>query len=380
MSTSPGGRPFVVSWTDRDLRDIRARITNFTWPPPIPDAGWDYGCDLEFLEPFLQYLTTEYDIAAAVQDLNRYPQIILPIEEDVTLHAVHVRSGQPDATPLLMLHGWPGSPFQFWPALDLLTDPERDGPVLDLVIPSLPGYGFSGPSARPVGPKTTARFMHTLMRDHLGYERYLVQGTDWGVVIAPWLAYQQPDAVRAIHIDNLAVLSPANGPDSAEDRTWRQRHQARDAALGGYHRLQTTKPQSLAYAMTDNPIAQAAWILERFHDWTDLRDTTLEQVWGLDRLATSVLLYILTDTFTTSTWMYLGAALEHAGELPKPLTTPTGYCAWPEPFTAQPEPSTLAKHYNLTHWRQPDRGGHFAPSEQPAAFVADLLAWAQASR
>ena len=377
MISSSSARPFVVEWTADDLADLRSRIANFAWPPAIPGGGWDYGCDPGFLQKFLRYLTTEYDIAAAVEDLNRYPQVVVPIEDGVDLHAVHVVSGRPDATPLLMLHGWPASPFEFWPALELLTDPDRAGPAFDIVVPTLPSYGFSGRVSRVIGPRTTAGYLHSLMREHLGYEQYLVQGTDWGVVIAPWMAQQQPTAVRSIHIDNLAVLAPAGDRESTAEKAWRQRHRARDAALGGYHRLQTTKPQSLAYAMTDNPVAQAAWILERFHDWTDLRETTLERVYGLDRLVTNVLIYLLTDTFTTSTWMYLGAALEHAAELPAPLATPTGYCAWPEPHDAHPEPSFVARHYNLTHWHEPEHGGHFAPSEHPAEFVADLLTWAQ---
>lgn len=378
VSGSSGGNRFDVTWTDRDLDHLRSRIADFTLPPAVRDSGWTYGCDVDFLERFCRHLTIDYDIGGAVDELNRYPQVMVPINGGVDLHTVHVPSGRPDSMPLLMLHGWPGSHYEFWPALELLTDPKRGGPAFDLVIPSLPGYGFSGPLTHPVGPKTTARWLHALMHDHLGYERYLVQGTDWGVVIAPWLAQQQPDAVRAIHIDNLAVLSPAGDAGSAAEDDWRRRHLARDAALGGYHHLQTSKPQSLAYAMTDNPVAQAAWILERFHDWSDLRDTTLEQVYGLDRLVTSVLLYLLTGTFTTSTWMYLGAALEQTAALPAPLATPTGYCAWPEPRSAQPESSSVARHYNLVHWHQPDRGGHFAPSEQPAEFVADLIAWVRA--
>ena len=371
-------RPFEVAWTAAELEPVRAAAGSFRWPPPIPGSDWDYGCDPGFLRRFCGYLSNGYDLAAAVAELNRYPQVTADVGAGVELHAVHLPSDRPGSVPLLMLHGWPGSHYEFWPALDRLSDPGRDGPAFDLVIPSLPGYGFSGPLTEPAGPKKTAGWLHALMRDRLGYERYLVQGTDWGVVIAPWLARQQPDAVRGIHLDNFAVLAAGDDANDAMTRDWRRRHADRDAALGGYHRLQTTRPQSLAYAMTGNPVAQAAWILERFHDWSDLRGRTLEEVYGLDRLVTSVLLYVLTGTFTTSTWMYLGAAQENAAELPAPLAVPTGYCAWPEPRSAQPDRTVVERHYNLVHWHQPGRGGHFAPTEEPAAFAADLVSWAAA--
>jgi pimeloyl-ACP methyl ester carboxylesterase len=295
------------------------------------------------------------------------------------LHFVHVRGERKSARPLLLLHGWPGSVFEFWPVLERLAFPSRLGAPedesFDLVIPSLPGYGHSFKPNGLVGPRSTAAWMDRLMRDILGYERYLVQGTDWGAGIAAWMALDSPDAVAGIHLHHLAV-QPAAEPDRRE-REWQASYAGAQERLGAYRHLQTTKPLSLGCLAAGNPMGQAAWLIERFHDWSDLRDRRFEDVFDKDRLLISVMMYVMSRTFSTSTWFYAGAAAEGlVMSLGQRVEAPTGYAAYPDPRAPHPPRTWVEKGYNLVHWSEPERGGHFASTEVPDLVTTDLRAWA----
>lgn len=375
--------PFQVEWSDEAVDALRARVRSYRLPDQPDNAGWSYGCDPQTLHELCAYWTDRYDVDARVADLNRFPQFTAEIE-GLTLHFVHVRGEAEGKQPLLLIHGWPGSTYEFWPAVEALAFPSRSGgraeDAFDLVIPSLPGYGFSAKPERPMSPQRIGVLFDALMRVVLGYDRYLVHGTDWGVVIAPWMALDRPHSIRGLHIDYLGIV-PEDAPRDDAERRWTQQFADYEKRLGAYSHLQSTRVQSLAYAMHGNPVAQAAWILERFHDWTDLRGRSLVEAFGRDRLITSIMLYVMTDTFATSTWIYTASEREKSKLLPKGrrIEVLTGYASWPDPRHPAPPRSLVERACNLVHWSEQPSGGHFPPTEEPEAFVADLRAWARQS-
>ncbi|MBY5349807.1 alpha/beta fold hydrolase [Rhizobium leguminosarum] len=221
--------------------------------------------------------------------------------------------------PLLLIHGWPGSTNEFWPAAEALASPSRSGgraeDAFDLIIPSLPGYGFSAKPKRPISPQRIGVLFDLLMHEVLGYDRYLVHGTDWGIVIGQSMALDQADSIRGLHIDYLGAV-PDDAPRDDAERRWMQQFADYEKRLGAYSHLQSTRVQSLAYAMQDNPVAEASWILERFHDWAEGKQSIID-VFGYDQLITSIMLCVMTDTFATSTWIYTASEREKSKLMPK---------------------------------------------------------------
>jgi pimeloyl-ACP methyl ester carboxylesterase len=318
-------------------------------------------------------------MGAAAARLNRFPQGLARVE-DLDLHVIHVVGEAEGRRPLLLTHGWPGSVFEFWSVIEPLAYPSRHGgraeDAFDLVVPALPGFGFSGKPAAPIGARTTARLFDRLMREELGYSRYLAQGGDWGAAVSAWLALDHPDSVRGIHL-NYLLVQPAASPETPAERDWAARRDATQARLGAYAQLQGTKPLSLGYAMADNPVAQLAWLVERFHDWADLRERPFEEVFSRDDLLTDALFYILTDAFPTATWYYAGAAQEGVRAIPqgRRIEVPTAFAAYPDPRMPNPPREWVERGYRLTRWREMPRGGHFAAMEVPDLFVTDLREW-----
>ena len=373
-------QPFEVVWDSTKLAALREQIGAFRYPPEPADAGWRYGCDSAFLKSLCAYWLDGFDAEGAAATLNRYPQVKLRID-DIDLHAIHVVGEAGGRRPLLLTHGWPGSVYEFWRVIEPLAYPSRHGgraeDAFDLVIPSLPGFGFSSKPATPIGPRTTAGLFDRLMKA-FGYARYFAQGGDWGAGVTAWLALAHPDSVRAIHL-NYLLVQPDASPETPEEVAWKAAFDARQQALGSYATLQGTKPQSLAYAMANNPVAQAAWLVERFHDWADLRDRPFEQVFSRDDLLTDVMIYLMNDAFITSTWYYAGAAAEGVRRMPPGfrVTVPTAFAAYPDPRSPSPPRSWVERGYAVDRWLDQPRGGHFAAMEVPDLFVDDLRAWAR---
>ncbi|MCG7505093.1 epoxide hydrolase family protein [Mesorhizobium retamae] len=373
--------PFKVEWTGAAVDALRAQIRSYRFPDQPDDGGWSYGCDPQMLRDLCTYWTDHFDFDAAVGELNRFAQFTAKVD-GLTLHFVHIQGEALGKRPLLLIHGWPGSTYEFWPAVEALAFPSRNGgraeDAFDVVIPSLPGYGFSAKPKRPIGPQRIGTLFDKLMRDVLGYHHYLVHGTDWGVLIGAWMALNQSQSVRGLHIDYLGTV-PEDAPQDEAELRWMQAYAEREKSLGAYSHLQSTRVQSLAYAMHGQPVAQAAWILERFHDWADLGGQSLIESFGRDRLLTSIMLYVMTDTFVTSTWLYTASEEEKSKVLPKGrrIEVPTGYASWPDPRHPAPPRSLVERACDLIHWSEQPRGGHFPPTEEPDAFVTDLRAWAR---
>ncbi|EJL34753.1 putative hydrolase or acyltransferase of alpha/beta superfamily [Caulobacter sp. AP07] len=373
-------KPFEVAWSDAAIGKVLDQVRAYDFPPAPEGGGWAYGCDADFLREICAYWTDGYDVAAAMADLNRFPQFTARVE-DFDLHFVHVVGEAQGKRPLLLSHGWPGSHYEFWAAVEPLAFPSKFGgdpaDAFDLVIPSLPGFGFSSKPARPIGQRSTARLFNALMTDVLGYDRYLAQGGDWGGLVTSWLGLDHGQHVKAIHL-NMFGLRPPGPPQNAEEVAWLTRFGGMMDLMGAYFRLQASKPQSVAWLGANNPVGQAAWILERFHDWADLRSKPFDQVFSRDQLLTNIMLYVMTGSFTTGAWYYRGL-LEEGGVVlaeGQRCETPTAFAAFPgEPIYAPPPRSWADRAYNIVRWTDPPRGGHFAAMEEPGLFVDDVRAW-----
>lgn len=365
-------KAFAVEWSEREVEALKARLAACPLPPAPQGSGWALGCDRDFLERFRDRWLNGYDWRAAMRDLNRYPQFIAEIDGQ-TIHFVHIESAVADARPLLLTHGWPGSHYEFWSVIEPLS-----AAGFDLVIPSLPGYAFSGKPDQPIGPKRTAALWNRLMREVLGYPHYLAQGGDWGATVTSQIGLNHPEGLRGIHLNMLGLRS-TEPPQNEAEIAWMAKSGAAQQMLGGYSALQMVKPLSLGWLGAGNPLGQAAWILERFHDWADLSQGDLETLFGLDHLITNVMLYMMTDSFASSLWFYHGLIREGginvaAGQR---CEVPTGFAAFPGDALMPPPPrSRVELCFNLVHWTEPGMGGHFAAMEAPQAFSADVIKWA----
>jgi microsomal epoxide hydrolase len=375
--------PFTVDWNAAAVEPVLETVRRYPWPsaPDVPD-GWAYGCDGAYLRRLCEHWTSAWDWRGAVTTLNRWPQFTARIEE-FDIHFVHVVGEAGGQRPLILSHGWPGSHYEFWDAIDKLAFPSRHGgeaaDAFDLVIPSLPGFGFSSKPARPFGQRGTARLFNTLMTRVLGYDRYLAQGGDWGALVTSCLGFDHGAHVRAIHL-NMMGLRPPGGPASPEEQAWFARSAGAMDMLGAYFRLQASKPQSLAWLGAGNPVGQAAWIVERFYDWCDRQSAPFEEVFTLDQLIINVMIYVMTGSFTTGAWYY--RALMEGGGIAlaegQRCETPTAFANFPgEALYAAPPRSYAERAYNIERWTDMPRGGHFAAMEQPDLFVEDVRAWAR---
>lgn len=376
-------KPFEVRWTPAEVDAVLDRVRAYPWPvtPEVPD-GWAYGCDATWLKSLCAYWTGRYDWRAAVADLNRFPQFTARIE-DFDIHFLHVVGEAGGKRPLIVTHGWPGSHYEFWQAIEKLAFPSRFGgdpaDAFDVVVPSLPGFGFSSKPTSPIGQRATARLFNTLMTEVLGYPTYLAQGGDWGAVVTSWLARDFPVHARAIHL-NMLVFRPPGPPQGEAEIAWAARQEAAGAQMGAYMRLQVSRPQSIAWMGAGNPVGQAAWIAERFHDWSDLSAKSIDEAFPQDRLLTNIMIYVMTGSFTTGAWYYRGL-VEEGGLGFEPghrLEVPTAFANFPgEPLYEGPPRSFAERAYNIVRWTDMPRGGHFAAMEEPDLFVEDVRAWAR---
>ena len=374
-------KPFEVKWKKSAVKAVLAQVANYPWPvAPVVEDGWAYGCDGAYLKTLCDHWTGDYDWRAAVADLNKFPQFTAKVE-DFDLHFLHVLGEAGGKRPLLITHGWPGSHFEFWQAIEPLAFPSRFGgdaaDAFDLVIPSLPGFGFSSKPSRPIGQRTTARLFNALMTEVLGYQTYLAQGGDWGAMVTSWLGREHGAHAKAIHL-NMMGFRPSDGPQDEAEVAWAQQQAAAMDVMGAYFRLQVSKPQSLAWLGAGNPVGQAAWIAERFYDWSDRRQKSLDQVFPKDRMLTNIMIYVMTGSFTTGAWYYRGLVEEGrmAFAPGERVETPTAFANFPgEPLYSAPPRSFASRAYNITRWTEMPRGGHFAAMEEPELYVEEVRAW-----
>lgn len=381
---------FTVAVPDEVLADIATRVRNFQAPlDTLPADSWEYGTNLAFMRRLREYWLEQFDWRQAERGLNRFPQFTATVDS-LEMHFIHEKGSGPSPEPLLLIHGWPGSTFEFQELIGPLAHPERFGmpgaKSFDVVVASLPGYGFSGKPDTPIGPRRTAELMNRLMTETLGYDRYFVQGGDWGAVVSGWLGFDHPRHCAAIHLNMIGVSpggdapgmlgSSAAPPETDEELAWAADTGGKFARDGGYIAIQSTKPRTLAYGLSDSPMGVAAWICEKFHAWSDLTGGDIEKVYGFDRLLTNIMIYLVTRSIETSTWMYYGAAQEGV-TLPagKRVEVPVALADVPYDFIRNAPRSYVDKAYNIARWTRMPRGGHFAALEIPELLLADIRAF-----
>jgi microsomal epoxide hydrolase len=388
--------PFRIDIPQADLDDLDRRLAATRWPAePPPGTGWDRGVPQDYLKELTDYWRTAYDWRAAEARLNQFPQFTTEID-GANVHFLHVRSPQPRALPLILTHGWPGSVAEFLDVIGPLTNPAAHGAgaggdrsepanAFHLVVPSVPGYGFSGPVGETGWDLVrVARAWAELMR-RLGYERYVVQGGDFGALVSIVLAGLDPEHVAGVHVNFLITppADPAQLADLSESDRDRLARMARFVAeQSGYMKLQSTRPQTLSYGLTDSPVGQLAWIIEKFREWTDSADVPEDAV-DRDLLLTNATIYWLTATAGSSAQLYYEAAdmLPTAAAPPSPpppLPVPLGVAVFPHDIILPVRRLAERSFPNLVHWAELDRGGHFAAMEEPDLFVGDLRAFARA--
>jgi len=374
-------QPFKLEVPDETLVTIRQRVSTFPWHEMPIDGGWDYGTNLDYMQELCDYWVEEYDWREHEEQINRFSHFKAPIG-GIDMHFIHEKGSGPNAKPLIISHGWPGSIIEFLNFIDLLAHPENHGgsieDAFDVVAPSLPGFGFSGRPPRPYGPRKMAKILDSLMTDVLGYKTYIAQGGDWGGAISSWLGYEH-EACAAIHI-NILTMRHKDGPQGVEEITWAEQFEKDQVVQNGYRIQQATKPQTLSYAMMDSPVGVAAWILEKMHGWSDLTDNNVESVYSKDQLLTNIMVYVVTRTFNTASWIYYGRR-EEGGRLLSPegkrVEVPTGCALFPKELLAWPPRSYAERIYNVTQWTVMPRGGHFAAMEEPDLLIEDIRKFAR---
>ncbi len=368
--------PFRVEVPESELTDLRDRLLRTRWPDEEPVDDWSQGVPLAYVRELCEYWATEYDWRAAERRLNAIPQYRTEID-GVGIHFLHVRSPHENALPLVLTHGWPGSVLEFEKVIPLLTNPDDEADAFHVVVPSLPGYGFSDrPRETGWGVQRIAAAWHELMR-RLGYPRYGAQGSDWGTSITTSMAQQDDGRLAGIH-----VMPPIAAPDPT---TFDDLTPAEEAALAdlrhadvhesGYAEQMTTRPQTVGYALTDSPAGLCAWLVEKFATWTDSGgnpETVLTRTEMLD----DITLYWLTRTATSSARLYWESFRE-VGEWFTKATTdtvdvPTGCSIFPKEMPRPSRRWSEIRYKNIRHWGEPPRGGHFAAWEQPRLFTEEL--------
>jgi|ERR1700728_3853157 len=365
--------PFEVAIPDDVLADLGARVSNARLPNAIAGAGWEQGTDLEYLEELSAYWSERFDWREHEARLNALDQWTTEIDGQ-RIYFIHQRSGRSEAMPLLLAHGWPGSVLEFIDTIDPFVNPSADQLAFDLVVPALPGYGFSGPTSQAGWhPRRIAEAFIELMAG-LGYERFGVQGGDWGSVVAANMADLAPEHVAGLHLnflagprpdpDEVAALAPAHQAALATREHWQERET-------GYQAIQGTKPQTVGYALEDSPVGLAAWIVEKFRAWSDC-DGDVERSFSKDQLLANITLYWVTKTATSSARLYHEMRRAGVGALPQaPVVVPTAVAHYPAEI-ARASRAWAEHRYHVTHWVDMPRGGHFAAMEVPDLFVSDV--------
>ena len=373
--------PFQVGVPQAELDDLRNRLANTRLPDQIPGTSWEYGTERGYLEELLTYWMNEFDWRAQEARINAFDQFTTEID-DVNMHFIHQRSANPDAIPLMIVHGWPGSISEFLDIIPPLVDPAAHGGEIEdafhVIAPSLPGFGFSGiPEARGYNPERIALMLAALM-ERLGYESYAIAGGDWGAIINRHLANHYPERLIGLH-SNMILAAPP------EDEEQRNRATPEELALTGaraaymqnetgYQAIQGTKPQTLGYGLADSPAGVAAWIVEKFHGWTDMPqgpEGDLDDHFSKDDLLTNISIYWFTGTITSSTRIYYENRNTPAEKPIEYIDVPTGAAIFPAEIYMAPRAWAEAA-YDLRHWTVMPRGGHFAALEQPELYLNDL--------
>lgn len=377
-------RPFTVAIEQDRLDDLETRLARTRWPEAEPVDDWSQGVPLAALRDLVEHWRHTYDWRKCEARLNSFEQFVTEID-GLDIHFMHRRSPHADAMPLILTHGWPGSVVEFLQVIEPLTEPERFGgkaqDAFHVVVPSLPGYGFSGkPAETGWGVERTARAWATLMH-RLGYgDRWCAQGGDWGAVVTYMIGMQAPDGLAGIH-SNMPLANP-----TAEDRKDESPEVRAALAAGqrykqfdsGYSKIQMTRPQTIGYSLVDSPVGLAGWIYEKMWSWTD-NDGRPEDALSRDTMLDNIMLYWLNETGASAARMYW-ESFGTIGKSTAVVSVPAALTAFPREVTRAPRHWAERKLKNLVYWNEAEAGGHFAAWEQPEIFVREVRAGLSAMR
>jgi microsomal epoxide hydrolase len=370
--------PFTIVVGDDTLRDLRSRLERTRLPDEIPNSAWDYGTNLAYLRNLLDYWQNKYDWRTHERELNRFKHFHAEID-GLKIHFIHQPGKGPNPKPLLLLHGWPGSIYEFQQIIPMLTDPaahgakERDS--FTVIAPSLPGYGFSDhPHGRAMNIQAIADIFFKLMTEVLGYRRFCVQGGDWGAAITSRIGEKYASSVYGIHV-NMIAAAPGESRGavqlSDDEKKFLAAAEKFRREETGYQWIQGTKPQTLAYGLNDSPAGLAAWIVEKFRTWGDCKGE-VESRFTKDQLLTNIMIYWITQTINSSTRLYYEAR-HHPWRLEpgKRIEAPTAVAVFPGELVLAPR-SWAERVYNVKRWTVMPSGGHFAAMEEPKLLADDI--------
>ena len=376
--------PFKIAVAEGAVADLKQRLARTRWPNEPENGDWRFGSELASVKKLIEHWQEIHDWPAEQAKLNAYPHYTVEIDGQ-RLHYLHEPGSGLAPQPLLLIHGWPSSFYEFLPVIEPLAHPDRfdgdEAEAFDVVVVSLPGYGFSPPPAAPLGPRAMAALCQKLMTGVLGYRHYIAHGNDWGAAVASYLALEWPQTLVGLSLQSLP-LAPWQGPGSAPLTPPEQEFLDR---LGRYWRgeighqaIQATKPQTLAFALTDSPAGLAGWLLEKFRSLADTGGN-LERRFSRDQLCSMLSLYWFTGTIGPASWPFYAA--RHDGSLRlkagQRIGVPTGYMAFPIAELPRPPRAWVERIYEVTRWSEMTAGGHFAALEESELFVDEIRAFSR---
>ncbi len=370
-------QPFKVNIPQATLDDLHERLAHTRWPDEIEDAGWDYGTNLGYLKELTNYWQHSFDWHKQEATLNGFAHFRTEID-GIGIHFIHERGKGPNPTPIILTHGWPGSFYEMLKVIPLLTDPENHGgkaeDAFDVVVPSLPGYGFSDrPTQRGMTVSRIADMWTHLMTKELGYSRFAAQGGDWGGGVTEQLAVAHPDVLLGFHLNNIPYQHSFTRVDnlSQNEKTYLATLGPWQFQEGAYASIQGSKPQTLGYGLNDSPVGLAGWIVEKFRSWSDC-DGDVEKRFTKDELLTTVMIYWVTETINSANRLYYEAT--HNATPPSTSgksTVPAAIARFPQDILPAPR-EWAERWFNVQQWTAMPRGGHFAALEEPKLLVEDI--------
>ena len=371
-------KKFKINFSNKALKDIKHDVKKYPWHEMPTKGGWVYGTNLPYMKNLCKYWVNKFDWKTHEKKINSFSNFKTKIE-NVDIHFIKEEGSGLSPKPLLLMHGWPGSVLEFVHIIKKLAHPEKFGGNINdaftVIIPSLPGFGFSGKPSNPIGPRKIAKMLNKLMIKRLKYKSYMAQGGDWGATIANWIAYDHPKSCDAIHINCLTMRHPKGAQTKAE-KQWQKKFDKDQIMQDGYRTQQATKPQTLSYGMMDSPVGIAAWIIEKMYSWSDLKNKNIESVYSKDILLGNIMVYILTKTFNTASWIYFGRREEGGRFFPKDfkrIKVPTAAAIFPAEMSEWPPKSYVKRIFNITQWTEMPSGGHFAALEKPDLLINDIV-------
>lgn len=380
-------QPFKIEVHEEVLDYLRRRLETVRWPDEIPNSGWDYGSNLEYLKELVEYWRTVFDWRAQEAKLNAFNHFKSKVD-GLDIHFVHERGKGPNPIPLVITHGWPSTFFEIYKVIPLLADPSSYGgypaDAFDVVAPSLPGFGFSDlPTERGMEIQRVAGMWKKLMTENLGYPRFAAQGGDIGAEVTSWLGHGHADSMIGIHLTSITRPTPYLGPGSRElteaEQALIEQRQRWHQDEGGYNHIQSTKPQTLSYGLNDSLLGLAAWMVEKYRTWSDCSGD-VERRFTKDELLTNITIYWVTQTIGSSVGMYYEnqrkAWVMDKDEL---VSTPAAIAVFPAEISRPPQ-EWAKRSYNVCRWTEIPKGGHFAALEEPELLAEDVRAFFRSYR